>query len=196
MPSAACEGARDGVRRNGVTVGGSAYRYVADLHPHDAQAHRGGPDRQARWPDRALVAAGAATTTCRRWPTTAAGGGLSADGKTLVLSRFAFGNPPGFAFDDPPVYPPRTTRLAILDTELRPYQLRGKRRAFSSVALRGDFTFDAISPDGSTIYLVHYLHHLPREEGPAYLTKYEVRAFDTRESPAASRADRRSRGAG
>jgi protein MpaA len=101
------------------------------------------------------------------------GGGLSADGKTLVLSSFAF---------DSPVYPPKTTRLAILDTDLRPQRhlKAGQQRppsVFRSIELRGHFAFDAISPDGSTIYLIH---HFPSLTGPAYITHYEVRAYNVK----------------
>jgi hypothetical protein len=39
------------------------------------------------------------------------------------------------------------------------------------VTLRGDFSFDAISPDGRWAYLIHYL-------SPRNPTDYEVRAFD------------------
>ena len=39
------------------------------------------------------------------------------------------------------------------------------------VALRGDFSFDALSPDGRLLYLIHYLSR----RDP---TRYEVRAYD------------------
>jgi hypothetical protein len=93
-------------------------------------------------------------------------GGLSADGGTLVLSRFSW------------IYPPRTTGLAILDTRvhLRHPGRAGERRprhAVTRVRLRGSFSFDAISPDGSTIYLIHHLS--PVVDGP-----YRVRALDAK----------------
>ncbi|MGH2992847.1 MAG: YncE family protein [Solirubrobacterales bacterium] len=78
-------------------------------------------------------------------------GGLSADGRTLVL------------------VPPRTglalerTRLEIFDAAT----LRGR----DEFVLRGDFSFDAISPDGSRIYLIEYLR-------PGDPTRYRVRALD------------------
>jgi hypothetical protein len=78
-------------------------------------------------------------------------GGLSADAKTLVLLE------PRAAF------PRARTRLAVLDA------LTLKRRGH--VTLRGDFSFDAVSPDGALLYLVHYLS--PRDP-----TRYEVRAYD------------------
>ncbi|MDX6610364.1 MAG: hypothetical protein QOF85_2289 [Solirubrobacterales bacterium] len=97
------------------------------------------------------------------------GGGLSADGRTLVLTRFTR------------AFPPRSTRFAILDTDLylRHPRRAGQRRprhAITYVDLRGEFSFDAISPDGSTIYLIH--HYLSPRAGAAYLSNYEVRAFD------------------
>ena len=78
--------------------------------------------------------------------------GLSADGRTLVLIS------PRTRF------PRRRTTFAVVDTR----RLRVRRR----VALRGDFSFDAISPDGRTLYLIEY--------SPARLPKYAVRAYDLR----------------
>lgn len=80
-------------------------------------------------------------------------GGLSADGRTLVLLR-------------PRVRFPRArTTLAVLD----PQRLRLRRL----VALRGDFSFDALSPDGRWLYLIQY--PFPRD-----MTRYSVRAYDVR----------------
>lgn len=96
-------------------------------------------------------------------------GGLAADGRTLVLSRFT------------PTYPPRRSRFAILNTE-RSFRWRGPgrpprmRRYFNYVDLPGDFSFDAISPDGSTLYLIQ--RYLPPSIGPNYITNYRVRALD------------------
>jgi hypothetical protein len=77
--------------------------------------------------------------------------GLSADGGTLVLIR------PRFAF------PRERTTFAVIDAD--------SLRLREVVTLRDDFSFDAISPDGRTMYLVHYLS---RRDS----TDYEVRAFD------------------
>jgi hypothetical protein len=77
--------------------------------------------------------------------------GLSADGRTLVLVRPRV------------VFPQRQTTFSIVDTQAL--------RVRDVFALEGDFSFDAISPDGSTVYLIHYL-------SPRDLTRYEVRAFD------------------
>jgi hypothetical protein len=79
--------------------------------------------------------------------------GLSADGRTLALIG------PRRAF------PQRRTRIALLDA--RTLRLR------QVVTLRGDFSFDALSPDGRTMYLVEYLS---RRDA----TRYAVRGFDVR----------------
>jgi hypothetical protein len=77
--------------------------------------------------------------------------GLSADGETLVLIR------PRANF------PQSRTQLLVLDAQ----RLRPVRR----VNLRGDFSFDAVSPDGGSIYLVEYLSR----RDP---TRYAVRTYD------------------
>ena len=77
--------------------------------------------------------------------------GLSGDGRTLALIR------PRRRF------PQARTTLAVLDTA--PLRLR------RVVSLHGDFSFDALSPDGRVLYLIHYL--APRDP-----TRYEVRAYD------------------
>lgn len=77
--------------------------------------------------------------------------GLSGDGRTLVLIR------PRVRF------PREQTSFAIFDTE------RLHVRKF--VELEGDFSFDALSPDGRTMYLIRY-------SDPGDPTAYEVRAYD------------------
>jgi hypothetical protein len=77
--------------------------------------------------------------------------GLSADGRTLVLIE------PRKAF------PRARTRLAIVDAE----RLQLRRR----ISLPGDFSFDAISPDGQTMFLIQYTS--ARDPN-----RYNVRAFD------------------
>jgi hypothetical protein len=77
--------------------------------------------------------------------------GLSADGRTLVLIQ------PRVSF------PRARTALMIVDARtLRPRQV---------VRLRGDFSFDAISPRGSLIYLIQYV-------SPDDPTRYLVRTYD------------------
>jgi hypothetical protein len=80
-------------------------------------------------------------------------GGLSADGRTVVVIQPRMG------------FPRRVTRFAVLGTR----HLQVRRR----IRLRGDFSFDAISPDGRVVYLIHYLSR----RDP---TRYEVRGFDIR----------------
>jgi hypothetical protein len=81
--------------------------------------------------------------------------GLSADGRTLVLIR------PRVSF------PQRSTRLAIINART----LRVRR----VVTLRGDFSFDAISPNGRHVYLIQYV-------APKDPTRYAVRSYDVARS--------------
>jgi hypothetical protein len=78
-------------------------------------------------------------------------GGLSGDGHTLVLIE------PRASF------PRAETRLAVLRT--RPLLWR------TTITLSGDFSFDAISPDGSSLYLIQYTSALDP-------TKYNVRVYN------------------
>jgi hypothetical protein len=81
-------------------------------------------------------------------------GGLSADARTLVLI-------------EPRVSFPRSeTTLVALDTK--------RLTAIRIVKLRGDFSFDAISPQGRWMYLIQYT-------SPTDPTRYRVRAYDIRE---------------
>jgi hypothetical protein len=80
-------------------------------------------------------------------------GGLSADGSTLVVTA------PRIAF------PQARTDLAILDAR--------RLRAVAYRHLSGDFSFDAISPDGRRAYLIQY-----PSGGDA--TRYRVRSYDLR----------------
>jgi hypothetical protein len=77
--------------------------------------------------------------------------GLSADRRTLVLIE------PRTSF------PRAETRLLVVDA-------RTLRNA-DVVPLRGDFSFDAVSPNGSRIFLIHYTSATDP-------TRYEVRAYD------------------
>jgi hypothetical protein len=74
--------------------------------------------------------------------------GLSADGSTLVLTGFGG---------------PAVSRFLVLS----PKHLRVRNR----IALRGTFSFDAISPSGRMLYLIQYLPS-------ASWTNYRVRAYD------------------
>ena len=79
--------------------------------------------------------------------------GLSADGRTLVLI-----NPRNSLRR-------RTTTLAIVDAR----RLRMRR----VLKLQGNLSFDAISPDGRTLFFIRYAN--PRDT-----TQYSVRAYDLR----------------
>jgi hypothetical protein len=80
-------------------------------------------------------------------------GVLSADGRTLVLIQ------PRVRF------PRASTPLMVVDTrQLRPRKI---------LRLRGDFSFDAVSPHGSLLYLIQYVN-------PNDPTRYLVRAYDLR----------------
>ena len=77
--------------------------------------------------------------------------GLSADGRTLILIH------PRARF------PRANTTLAVID----PTRMRLRRE----IRLPGDFSFDAISPDGRLLYLIQYLSKRD-------ITDYAVRAYD------------------
>jgi hypothetical protein len=79
--------------------------------------------------------------------------GLSADAGTLVLIQ------PRLKF------PRARTTLAILDAN--------RLRLRNLVTLHGDFSFDAISPQGRTLFLIQYIS----ARDP---TRYKVRAYDLR----------------
>ena len=77
--------------------------------------------------------------------------GLSGDGRRLVLIK------PRTRF------PRSETSFALIATE--------RMRVLDRITLEGDFSFDALSPDGETMYLIRYSD--PRDP-----TAYEVRAYD------------------
>jgi hypothetical protein len=77
--------------------------------------------------------------------------GLSTDGSTLVLI-----NPRR-------TFPRARTSFVVLNAK--------NLRVRSHIALQGDFSFDALSPDGTRLFLIHYLSR----KDP---TRYEVRALD------------------
>ena len=79
--------------------------------------------------------------------------GLSANGRTLVLIN------PRMR------WPRKHTTFAVVDA--------GRMELRRHIRLRGDFSFDAISPDGRVAYLIEYL-------SPRDVTAYAVRAYDMR----------------
>ena len=132
----------------------------------DGVVEPGGADRFAAFPTRrATVVTRSQTHGGRvlragvlsgRWglPVVANDGtsaGLSADGHTLVLIRAAR------------AYPRRHTSLAVVDAR--------RLTVWRTVALKGEWGFDAISPDGSTLYLIEQLSRRDR-------SRYAVRAYD------------------
>jgi hypothetical protein len=76
----------------------------------------------------------------------------------------------------PQGFPPKRTRFAILDTRLflshpnRPAD--APRHAITRFSLPGAYSFDALSPDASTMYLIHNFFDRKRRG------RYEVRALD------------------
>jgi hypothetical protein len=82
------------------------------------------------------------------------GEGLSRDGRTLVL-----------ASDGSPYASP--SRFLVLDAR--------RMKVIRTIALKGTFAFDALSPDASRMYLIQYTHAASND-----LTHYIVRGYDTR----------------
>ena len=80
-------------------------------------------------------------------------GGLSHDGRVLVLGQAT--------------HPPRPLRTVTQFVALDARKLAVTR----TVRLSGDFGFDALSPNGRTLYLIQ---HMPGSD----LTRYRVRAYD------------------
>ena len=81
-------------------------------------------------------------------------GGLSADGGTVALIEPRRG------------FPRRVTRFLLLDGRTL--------QVVDTIKLEGDFSFDAISRDGATLYLAHYLDK-------ADPSRYEIRSYDVSE---------------
>jgi len=78
-------------------------------------------------------------------------GGLSRDGRTLILASQV---PPG---------PEAVTRFAVFHTQ--------RLSLAQIVTLRGSYSYDALSPDGSTMYVIEYTQG-------ATSVRYRVRAVD------------------
>ncbi len=99
-------------------------------------------------------------------------GGLSADGRTLVLAQDGVNHENGALS--------RETSFLVLGTK--------PLRTTHTVKLRGDFGFDTLSPHGRMLYLIE---HVSVEN----LFRYRVRAFDLAKGKLLSRAiaDKRQR---
>jgi hypothetical protein len=133
----------------GVTVPGLGSRYVA---------HRAGGGTVVTQVDRDGGRIRASQVLPGRLvvPAVAADGsatGLSADVKTLVLAA-------------PRRFPSKRSLFTVLDTE--------RLMPRTTITLPGDFTLDAISPDGNLLYLIE-------STSPDDLTRYAVRAYDVAE---------------
>ena len=152
VPSAAADGLPVlgvDVGAEGVTVPGSDARFVALAAPHGTLVARislrGGRVLNFRYLGRRYTVPAVAYD--------GSVGGLSADGRTLVL------------LEPRATFPRARTPLRVFDA--------ATLRTRESIDLPGDYSFDAISPDGASLYLIHYL-------SPDDPTHYEVRAYDVR----------------
>jgi protein MpaA len=152
--------------RGGVELPGSPYRYVT-LQPNVSvrgvptmilRIERDGGRIDRWWRLRGRYYVPALTYDLR-------GGGLSADGRTLVLQRFTAS------------YPPRRSGFAVLDTAVhlrhpvRPGEDRPAHAA-RRIDLEGFYSLHAVSPDGTTAYLKRHL-----VKGKS-IARFELRALD------------------
>lgn len=130
----------------GVTARGLGARYVARHVPHGtllmAIDRRGGRLLQARLIREPLAVSMVAFD--------GTGTGLSADGGTLVLGSPRI------------TIPRRHSHFAVVDAS--------RLRRVAGFTLRGDFSLDAISPDGNRLYFI--------ELTSPNVTDYRVRAYD------------------
>jgi hypothetical protein len=130
----------------GVTTRGVGIRYVAQRVPGGtllmAVDRRGGRILQARFVRDRLVVSGVAFDGSAT--------GLSASGGTLVLSA------PRATF------PRRLSHFVVFETE--------RFERMGQFSLRGDFSLDAVSPDGSRLYFI--------ELTGSDATHYRVREYD------------------
>jgi hypothetical protein len=144
----------DGLPVLGVDVGGKGVvapgggRYVTIPAGRDTVVARVGRDGRIV---RSRLLRGAYTIPAVAYDGSASG--LSADGRTLVLIR------PRAQF------PRAHTPLLVLDAPLL--------RPRTELDLRGDFSFDAVSPRGGLVYLIQYV-------APTDPTQYLVRGYDLR----------------
>jgi hypothetical protein len=135
------------VGSTGVTVPGGMDRYVTVNEPRTTLVERiaragGRVVRLARVPGNFTIPAVAYD---------ASSSGLAADGSALVLIE------PRRAF------PRAMTRFVLLDAHTL--------AVLRTISLRGDFSFDAVSAHGTTMFLVNYT-------SPSDPTRYTVRAYD------------------
>ena len=86
-------------------------------------------------------------------------GGLSADGRTLVLG------------DANPAFGPNGVRKSSSFVVVDAKRLVPEHAKTARFTLRGDFAFDALSPDGRMLYLIQHV-------SATDLSRYVVRAYD------------------
>ncbi|HEY5942350.1 MAG TPA: M14 family zinc carboxypeptidase [Solirubrobacterales bacterium] len=172
---------------NGVAPPWSPYRYVAMAPRHPAEEGRTTTlaqiDREGGAIDRWWFLRG-------HWMTPAfaydgSGGGLSADGGTLVLAgyRYAYPRPNRWS-----------SRFAIVDTDTAQGFDPARRENLhpvTRITLEGDLKLAGVSPDGETVYLNRY----PR---PGYPAIHAVQALDVasgklRPAPVSGSRNRRDR---
>jgi len=134
---------------SGVTVAGAASRYVTIAAPGGTLVER--INRNGGQVLASSLFSGTFTIPAVAYDGSA--GGLSGDRHTLALIEPRTG------------FPRQTTRLLVVHVP--------SLRRQALVTLRGDFSFDAISPDGSRLFLIDYLS----SSDP---TRYAVRSFDLR----------------
>lgn len=135
------------VGASGIAAPGGAVRYVTVTVGNQTvveATRRGGGQivRMQAWPGTWTIPAVAYDGSAS---------GLSADRRTLVLIE------PRTSF------PRAQTKLLVLDAH--------RLSSAGVILLRGDFSFDAVSPNGSRIFLIHYTSSYDP-------TRYEVRAYD------------------
>src|SRR5689334_13078121 len=136
----------------GVTAPSGAVRYVA---VGDWQADRTLVQRVRSSDGRFLRWTGLAGSWGIPTVTTAqTGGGLSRDGRLLVLSQYGFGGTGGLRTE---------SSFVLFDT--RRFQRRG------TIYLHGDFSYDALSPSGSMLFLIQRVSSFDS-------SRYVVRAYD------------------
>jgi hypothetical protein len=137
-----------GIDASPLSLPGGELRYTTERAGHDTRliesARYGGPLRGRRLQGSFSIPAVAYDGS----PS-----GLSADGRTLVL------------ISPRTRYPRKRTTFAVVDAR----RLAVRR----IIGLKGDFSFDALSPDGRTMYLIEY----SRRD----FSNYAVRAYDIRE---------------
>src|SRR5919202_3027379 len=144
-PSALADGGSAPVAAEGVLGPGGKVRYATLTNAGSTTVNASHPngvvirwrDIRGRWAVPGVAFDGTA-------------GGLSGDGRTLVLMRI-------------PTAPVQTRSVFLV---LRTRDLAPLRR----IVLKGNFAFDALSPDGSRLYLIQ---HVSQQN----LTRYVVRAY-------------------